>query len=398
MYFEIETNFQQLDSPQEYLENNKISRILFHNPYASDHMQKIYCWARELGFPFIIAERGALNNSILYDSTGFLADSSLFQNSNWNEILSQDEQQNIDQYILDTKKKPSMLETQGQRENPEELRSILGLTNVKQVVLICLQRPTDTATTYFNGSMGNYQEFENAIGHLANKIPPDSRILIKGHPLEDPTYFENCISVDHYHLYDLFEITDLLVVFNSGSGVQGLMWDMPIVTAGRSFYSHPGLALEIEHTDGLFEAVMNPPRSDRNARDQFLHYLVNKYYSFGRMHTKPTRMPDGSRMTSTTSIDFDVLRFDGINTGYKTSPPSHQVQESMLFDRYRSSLRKAFGSKNVSYNLLKSNPALFIFRVSRDIPIFEKIIDILDPIYTKFERILRSKKQSNSSR
>lgn len=388
--FEDEKRFTSKEDFSTWFNDGDFARILFHNPYATLEMRKIYDWAREDKLPFLVAERGALNDSVMFDPSGFLADSTQFAEEHWNRPLGDAEQARILDYIRDERAVGTLLEAQGGRLSATELRERLNLTSADKVILVCLQRPGDTATRFFEAEFGSYQDFIAALSWLSRDLPTDHRLLIKVHPLENDLPEMLGENVTDFHLYDLFNISDRLVVYNSGAGVQAMMWDLPVITCGRAFYDHQNLTCHVGSFSELREAVAQAPKVDRAARQRFLSYLVECYYSFGTFATRQTRMENGDRMTATKRVSYRVLRFDDIEQKFVRNGEALDNWQSMLFDRYLwlkrervRPLNKAVQRKN------RDNLAEIIYKASRNVPGAEPVVNFFVPAYEWLEKRLK---------
>lgn len=385
--FRSEQEFNNKDEFISFYRSELLSRIVFHNPYANNKISEIYHWAQEEGLEFFIAERGALNSSVFFDSTGFLCDSKLFAKEYWDFPLGDKENERVVEYIRSERKSVDLLERQGGRKDVDELRAMLGISNEKKVILVCLQRPGDTATCYFEGKMGSYNDFLENIKNLAADFSgEDYVVLIKPHPLEDEVFLSDGKDVGSYHLYDLLDISNVLIVFNSGTGVQALMFDLPVITCGQAFYDNPELTVKAESYTHLREFINSEMKVNRSARERFLHYLIARYYSFGLLVTRQSRMESGARMTATTKIIYDQLRFDGVECNYFRKEFASDDWQSMLFDRYRGTRAKdrfLFGGQvnGASFSMAK-----WIYRVSRRTPIFSRVVDLFVPVYTWLQK------------
>ncbi len=375
-----------------YFRAGGFNRILFHNPYATLEMRQLYDWAREEDLPFFIAERGALNDSILFDPTGFLADSSQFAEVLWNRPLADDEEARMLNYVRDERSAGALLEAQGERLASAALREALNVTRSDKLILVCLQRPGDTATRYFNGELGSYQDFVAALSRLSRELPAGYRMLVKVHPLESDVPDILGEDVTRYHLYDLLDIADRLVVYNSGTGVQAMMWDLPVITCGRAFYDHESLTCHVGSYGELKKAVEEELMVDGVARRRFLSYLVERYYSFGTFATRKTRMDNGDRMTATTRIVYSKLRFDDIELSFLRHGEALDDWQSMLFDRYLWLKREQVRSLNKpTQKKSRESLADVIYRASRNVPVAEQVIDFIAPAYEWLEKRLKSR-------
>lgn len=385
--FKSEQEFNNKNEFISFYRSESLSRVIFHNPYANNKITEIYHWAQEEGLEFFIAERGALNSSVFFDSTGFLCDSKLFTKEYWDFPLSDKESERVVEYIRSERRSIDLLERQGGRRSVDELRAMLGISNEKKVILVCLQRPDDTATCYFEGKMGSYNVFLENIRKLAADFSgKDYVVLIKPHPLEDEGFVSDGIDVGSCHLYDLLDISNFLIVFNSGTGVQALMFDLPVITCGQAFYDSPELTVKAESYTHLREIINSEMKVNRAARERFIHYLIARYYSFGLLVTRQSRMENGARMTATTKIIYDQLRFDGIECNYFRKEFASDDWQSMLFDRYRGTRAKDRFLFDGQVNGASFSMAKWIYRVSRRTPIFSRVVDVFVPVYTWLQK------------
>jgi len=322
---------------RDWLISRKIDRIVFQNPYGSDEVRRIYDWARKESFPFLVCERGALPDTILFDPTGFLADSSMFDARHWDHDLSYAEECALDAYIQQETLQGSVtLEKQsGPRLKPSEIRERFGLLSSDEVVLVCLQRPGDTATRFFPGPLGTYADFVWAVEQLSRELPPNVRLLFKVHPLEDHVPDIQGINVSALHINDLLAVANKLLVYTSGTGLLAMIWNRPIVIGGNAFYENEKLTSKAETIEQLRELVCKPLTPNRIAFRRFLHYLRFRYYSVGTFKTRDVRMPDGSKMTATTEIQFSAVRnFGHADLLFASRSTADDSWQSMLFDRF----------------------------------------------------------------
>lgn len=320
----------------EMLHSRHVNRIVFQNPYSSPDHQRIYDWCRRSGFPFIVCERGALPGSVLFDQTGFLADSKLFDVDYWDRDLSLKEEEALQAYIRKETASSLTLEAQAdKRYSPTELREKLGFTTTDTIVLVCLQRPDDTATKHFAGPLGTYGDFLWQLESISNDLPANVRLAYKVHPLEDAAPPINGINVSEYHINDLFAVADKVVTFTSGTGVLAMLWRLPVVVCGRAFYRQPGLTHNADTFAELRDLIVKRLPINETAYRRFIHYLRFHYYSIGSFITRPVRLDTGSRMTATTGIRFESIRgFGKEDLLFACRKQPEDSWQSMLFDRY----------------------------------------------------------------
>ncbi|WP_238699225.1 hypothetical protein [Helicobacter sp. MIT 05-5294] len=82
-----------------FLKVQQISTILFPNPYGNPKRKEIYDFVREANLPYLCFDRGALPDSWFFDSCGFNADSTSYDEKHWNRPLNQEQITQTKQYI-----------------------------------------------------------------------------------------------------------------------------------------------------------------------------------------------------------------------------------------------------------------------------------------------------------
>ena len=120
--FVDESEFIETGKRTSFIESNKVSRIIFGNPYSNDSLQDIYNWARKTNFPFIVAERGALPDSVYHDSSGFLTDGDSYRSEKWDKPLSENKIKLTEEYISKIRSGSEMLEAQSKRTSLSSVR------------------------------------------------------------------------------------------------------------------------------------------------------------------------------------------------------------------------------------------------------------------------------------
>lgn len=330
------------------LEARKIDRIVFGNPYRDEATIALYQWCRETGFPFLICERGALPDSVSHDTTGFLADSTLYDPEHWDRPLSDKQRAAIKAYLGDLRLGTNALETQGDRTTGWAARQALGIGPGKKVLFVPFQQPRDTSIRFFAGAIGTYEAFRDLVGAVARALGPDWVVVTKKHPAEDDLEpVAGTIAANSANIYDLIDLSDAMLLINSGTGLLGLAFEKPVFLAGNAFYAEAGLTVSLSETEiaepaTVAERIRDGFTPDREKMLRFLHYLRFDYYSFGRQHTRLSRYADGSPITATTAIDYYEVR------GVTDAPVIYRTNEepigfeSPIYDRYdRKSLVRA---------------------------------------------------------
>ncbi len=321
---------------RDFIAAESIDRIVFHNPYCDVPTRRLYDHARAAGLPFLVAERGGLNDSLFYDANGFLADSDSYARPNWDREPSAEEAEVTRIRIAEHRRSRRSLEAQNPRLPLDDIRRELNIRAGERILFAPLQRPSDTATRFFARGSITYERHLEILAELSAGLPLGWRLLCKRHPLEDKTDPAIGPEVDHFHVSDLLELSDAVLTFNSGVGLQALLHETPVLVTGRAYYSIEGVTHAVASADDVILALEAGLPFDTRLAFRFLNYLINRLYSFGDFRTKEVRMPEGHRMTVTRNIRFRELRAFGRSFRYRTDPEAPEIgRDSPLFDRFR---------------------------------------------------------------
>ncbi|MBD3795782.1 MAG: glycosyltransferase [Epsilonproteobacteria bacterium] len=333
---------------KKFLEYNKISKIIFPNPYGNKIRLAIYNYVRKHNIKYYCFDRGALPDSWFFDPNGFNFDSGSYFEEKWLRKLSQDQEEITRNYINQIFSQGSSLEKQSLRVGKHVLSEQLKIGNNK-VLFVPLQRPSDTVIKFFAKPLEDdlSEKFSQlswtlAKQHLTFKdfqfqkeyfyIKPvmvnfieiiDSiakelrgfgwKVLVKQHPSETYNVKMQYATVvpDHTNMYDLIELSDGMALINSGMGLYAMMARKPCFIFGNAFYSHDGLNIAIDSKNtsikDIVNLIINTSEIDYTKVLQFIHYLIQEFYSFGEAQTVERVEKDGSKRTITKSIDFYKL-------------------------------------------------------------------------------------------
>lgn len=334
----------------QFVAERNIDRVVFHNPYANEKMHSIYQAVKLHGIPYLVCERGALPGSVFFDPNGFNGESESYAIERWNKPLSMDQKSETKAYIRKLRSGDESLEDQPDRIGPQAVRKKLQISTGRKILFVPLQRPSDTVIEYLSGPIETYENFLMLVKRLSHCLPPDWIIVAKRHPLEvESPKLHSVIYADNYHINDLVEASDAILLINSGVGITGLVYEKPVLYAGTAFYGQPGLACQVKNETNVIDALNNF-KPDSAAILCFLHYLLFEFYSFARFETRKVRWGDGAFMTSTTAIDYFVVRIPGCDEfrlEQRTTPEINH--SSILFDRYK-------GGGNIHTNKKTATP------------------------------------------
>lgn len=327
------------ESPQSVVSMVKTGvadRVVFFNPYGSQHMLDIYRAVKENNVPYYVCERGALRDSIFIDPNGFNAESASYSPEYWDHEISTKALEHAQAYIENERLINEALEEQPERLGAADFRRKYNLVG-KKVLFVPLQRPSDTVIKYFCGEIGSYENFLDLVDQVSKLLPSNWVVLVKKHPLEvDVPIIENVTWVNEVHVKDLLDVADATLLINSGVGLLSVMAGIKTITAGKAFYSYPGLAVERFKALDVVEYILSHTGPDKEKVLRFVSYLISEFYSFGKFHVRTVDWDNGSKMTATTKIDFYQVRIPGLG-GFNCRNSGEVLigRESILFDRYR---------------------------------------------------------------
>lgn len=324
---------------KKYIEHNHIDRVIFTNPYANWNRTNIYNQIKEMGCPFYVVERGALRDSMFVDSTGFCSESSLYQEQYWDKPISVKDQQKVSDYIKDEINCSNSLEKQNERMGGQRLLNELMIPSSKKIIFVPLQSRSDTTTNYFAGDIGSFDNFINLIRELAQRINYDWQIVVKKHPLSNiKENINGVIFADDKNIKDLIEISDYVLLMNSGVGVMSLMWNKPVIYTATAFYASDRLNRKAVTASDVLEIIDSGFKPDFNDSIKFLSYLINDFYSFGTMQVYEKKYTNSANLTITDKVDYYQVNIDGKNLCRFDGDKQKVAYISPLYDTFRKDL------------------------------------------------------------
>ncbi|WP_243055499.1 CDP-glycerol glycerophosphotransferase family protein [Pseudomonas sp. BP01] len=306
--FREEGSFEKADDVISFLRNSSFDMVIMPNPYGNERRRWVYTHLKNFGFPVLVFDRGALPGSWFFD-IGFNADSATYHPIRWDKPLTDDETAAVEAYIADAKNH-APLEAQSPAIGGEALKKELGLEG-KKVLFVPFQRPSDTTIKFFSGPVGNYQNFVKLVADTKTQLQQLSNdwvVVAKKHPLEQTRPVADVIFVDDdTHVHDLIEMSEAVLLVNSGVGVIAALFDKPVLYAGDAFYAHPNFNRNVQKPHDVVYLLQNGFHFDKETRNRFIHHLVNSVYSFGTFETELVAQKDGSYRNITRKIHFDKV-------------------------------------------------------------------------------------------
>lgn len=312
LFYKHEKDFKTLIDLKEYYFKEKISFILMPNPYGNRIRLELYLNIKnDKTMKFFASDRGALPDSWFFDSDGFNADSYSYNSVHWDNSLNKEREERVLKYIQHEVENDTALELQGNRLGAEGLREKLGIEKSKKILFVPLQRPSDTVIKYFSGNVENMEHFLQNVVEVQEELKDEWIVLVKKHPLEvDRLYSDKLFYVeDDTHFKDLIELSNAVMLINSGVGVISMMYQKPVFHFGKAFYSHPSINKEVKSSAEVINYIKNDVfKVDFEKVKRFISYLIEDFYSFGDFITEERIEKDGSKRTITTKIDFYQIK------------------------------------------------------------------------------------------
>lgn len=336
----------------EYIKINNINRVVFTNPYANEKRTNIYNIIRKSKINFFVVERGALRDSIFIDNTGFCSESSMYDKKYWDYEISENKKKIVYEYIQEEKNCDISLEKQNGRIGRRSLRDKYNIPAGKKILFVPLQSRSDTVTTLFAGDIGNYDNFIKLVNDVAITISSEWVILVKKHPLSDiDEQIDNVIFVNDVNIKDLIDISDFILLMNSGVGVLALLWNKPVLYTSKAFYGHDKINIKVNTSSDVISVLERGFNPDREKCLRFIAYLIGSFYSFGIMTTYEKKYTDKSRLTITQYIDYYNININSKNIFLKNINKKCIDFTSPLYDPFRFSILK----RRNTYQIKKEN-------------------------------------------
>jgi len=279
----------------EKIRQNTPIQVIFQNPYGTTWMLSVWRILKEEGFKCICAERGALPWSIYFDEGGFCGESPSYGKDFWGTRIPIDSKS----YVNGLRECGTTLEPQG-KNSVESLYT--RLRPRKKNVLVLLQSVTDTTTNHFCGPLENYDSFLSIVKELQQTN--EYNVLVKDHPLNTIKLLPDTgIDVSSYNIFDLYDVSDIVLTLNSGGGLIALGDRIPVICMGESFYAQDGLAMKAENLADVRRLIESPLYSNDSV-DRFFGYLINNFYSFAQWKYDKRKYSSKTNMSLMRDIQY----------------------------------------------------------------------------------------------
>ena len=273
--------------------------MIFTNPYASETRLTVYQKVRAAEIPFYVVERGAFSDSMFIDDTGFCCESTRYLREHWPTELSTHRLKSIREYISRETSSGAALEKQGDRLGARTARQQLGIPPQKKILFVPFQSRSDTTVTQFADPIGSFDNFVELVREVTANLPSDWVVLFKNHPLS--TLHEivpGAKDVGDMHIKDLLEMTNYVLLMNSGVGVLSILFNRPCIYAAQAFYADNSLNRSASTSERVLTLLLEGFTLDQDSRLRFLSYLLEDFYSFGKFTVTEKHYTDTARLSS----------------------------------------------------------------------------------------------------
>jgi hypothetical protein len=315
--------------------NSPVNSVIMWNPCKKEWRFRVLNAFRERGVNPIIAERGALPNSIYFDANGLCILSQSYSEVNWNRELSAEEDLRTKEYIEGIRFGEKALEAQSRRIGAALLASKLMIPPDTKILFAPLQLLDDTVTSLFAEQGRDYLTYIKELERLSQGLPRGWILVYKNHPLSLVKVNNSAgICADKFHINDLLEACDAAVVYNSGTGLLAQAFEKRVFYYGKCFYAIDGVNTRFENIETILAALSNlaPPSSEKIRK--FFHFLRYEFYSFAEMKATTKANSEFSRMSKLQKLDYHIIRIPGVEPREFVTV-SIDLYYSPLFDVYR---------------------------------------------------------------
>ncbi|MFS7245802.1 hypothetical protein AB6880_08910 [Rahnella inusitata] len=305
-----ESDFTNPDELINFIETYKIDKVLLLNPYGNEHRLSLYRELRNQNKSYLVFDRGALPDSWFFDPNGFNYDSKSYHPDAWDKPLTQEQDDEIEEYLFNLRNSEETLEHNAARKSARYLREFYQVGN-RKILFVPFQRPTDTVTTYFAGPAESVYEFQNWVQFIANNLSKSEWVIIcKNHPLEkELPKVDGVIYADNdAHIHDLISACDKVFLMNSGVGLIAQAFGKPVVCSANAFYAHDGIAFPVESKEEALKKIKSKLKVSQEKINRFYWHIIKNVYSFGQSKYRKTKAADGTDRNIVQEIIFEDIR------------------------------------------------------------------------------------------
>ncbi len=228
---------------------------------------------QRLGVPTLYAELSPFKGRYFLDFEGVNAASSL-QSVRPEELDPYEDEEDLFGRLKD-----SYL---GRRTSSSAVQDPSGLP--RDFVFAALQVPTDTQIILHGGAIRRQTEYVSLLGELLPLLPPGTALVVKPHPMSpySDAYLRRAIGrevfvASGYETRDLLERCRAIVTVNSSIGVDGFLFDKPVIAVGNAPWVKPALAMRASTAVEIATSIASLPKFEKRLRQRFLAHWFHAY-------------------------------------------------------------------------------------------------------------------------
>ncbi len=276
--------------------------VFFNDIHLDEWLMAVWMKLRQRGVDCVSSGSGALPNSIYF----------LKNTPHFNAVACAREEW-LHAQPIDSLKYAKRLKRAQSALTPRNNLSIQTpspkLTKRMKTVLVILQSPTENKIPNVQERLNARKQFHSTMEMLAKS--GTFNLLFKDlSKCEDDTLGGLGQNVDEYSIYDLFEISDVVVTMDSDTGLLALASGTPVVTFCDTFYTQAELAVRAASLEEMMGCI-NSPVFNRQAIDQFFGFLVNERYSFLQMNNIDADEDNEGAASSSNEVFRSRIVIDG---------------------------------------------------------------------------------------
>ncbi len=214
--------------------------------------------AKAFDIPTLYTERGAFPESLFLSPTLIGPEMVAEQDhalKNWN---FRDDIEPSDQFIQHYMNHDQSAWMQPQRENADTLRQRWGIPHDHRIVFYAAQRPVDANMLLNSPHFSSNKQFISYILDTLNGVEKTA-LVIKPHPKEPPHADAEihqaleaakqkgilAICDRDINVKDAIQLSSVVVSINSTTGLEALLYAVPVVVGGEAYYSHLGYTFDV---------------------------------------------------------------------------------------------------------------------------------------------------------
>lgn len=238
--------------------------------------------AKDAGVKTLYLENACFNGYVAQDSKGINYGNSLPRQSDF--YYKWIESRTLNLNLLNQVK--SQL-TSRKSHTSEDINNFDSIKSAKYI-FCALQVEDDTQMRLFSPWIKDLKQFIDLLCEASNSLPEGWQLRLKEHP-SSKKRFTKYIQSKQTEKFVLDNKSETLMqidkssgvlTINSSVGLQAFLYNKPVLTLGKSFYSFDNMAHQVEHIDELKSLLANPEKLkfNKELREIFLNYILSEYY------------------------------------------------------------------------------------------------------------------------